>query len=549
MPTIETVDRNLKLKIQNSKLAGSGRLYMTLNQMLDQTVRQHGSKLGYIYRGQKISFAEMSQKADALAAALGQLGIRPGDRFALCVRNSIEFVTTWFACARLGAIAVHINFMTSQDEMAYILKDSGAKGVLIQKEFGGKIRPAAATAGAGFLVSIDEQPKNSGEYLFSDLENRGRGQHYDRFEAQKNTTAAILYTSGTTGKPKGAMLSHLNLASNVQDAVFHLGFVPQKEVMLCILPMFHIFALTAIILASVYLAVPIVIVESVTPPQHWLKLIAKWKVTVFPAIPPIYHALANKAKGIKGLVLKYLFFRTVKKGISGAAPLPAEVLERFEKKFGVPIYEGYGLTETSPVISANAVVKRKPGTVGIVIPNVKVKIVNDQEEELPTGEEGEIVVKGPNVMQGYFNLPQESKECFTQDGFFKTGDIGRFDAEGFLTICDRKKDMIIIKGLKVFPAQIEQIILNHPGVAEAAVVGIPVEGGDEIIKAFVTAKEGSVLNKTELQEMLQAKLPPYKRPREIEVREALPKNALQKILKRVLRREAQEKMKNQRAEI
>jgi len=222
------------------------------------------------------------------------------------------------------------------------------------------------------------------------------------------------------------------------------------------------------------------------------------------------------------------------------------VLETFESKFGVPILEGYGLTETSPCISINTLAYRKPGTVGRIMPGIDVKIIGEKGETLMTDEEGEICAKGPNVMQGYFNLPEATRECFTPDGYFKTGDIGKLDSEGYLTICDRKKDMIIVKGLKVYPIMIEEIILRNPNVQEAAVVGIPMENGDELIKAFVTPKQGLTIKKSEIQSLLQASLPSYKRPRDIEIREELPKNALQKILKRELRREAIEKMKANR---
>ncbi|MEK7287833.1 MAG: AMP-binding protein [Elusimicrobiota bacterium] len=519
---------------------------MTLTDILDQRERENRHTLAYVYRGQKITYEEIANDCRALAGALAGLGVKTGDRFAICVRNSPEFVITWFALAKLGAIAVHINFMTSDEETAYILKDSGAKGILTQKEFSTKLRRAAQAAGTSWIVLTDETPGQKNEKSFSDLRESGRGLPCPQFSPSPDTTVAILYTSGTTGKPKGAMLSHKNLASNAQSAIAHIGLVPRKEVILCILPMFHIFAWTAIVLVGFYLPCPVIIVESITPPKPWLDLMKKWKVTLFPAVPPIFHVLGKEAKGLKRLVLKYLFFRTVKYAISGAAPLPLQVLKTFEAKLGVPILEGYGLTETSPAISMNTVNHRKPGSVGTVIPNVDVIVIGEDGRILPVGEEGEICAKGPNVFQGYFNLPDATKETFTENGYLKTGDIGKLDEQGYLSICDRKKDMIIIKGLKVFPAQIEEIILRNDNVQEAAVVGIPQEDGDELIKAYVTPKKGATVNKLEIQELLHANLPPYKRPRDIEIRDELPKNALQKILKRELRREAIEKSKNQR---
>ncbi|MBI4667671.1 MAG: AMP-binding protein [Elusimicrobia bacterium] len=519
---------------------------MTLTELLERRVSERGDFIAYVYRDKTITFKQFDDLCNAAAGALHNLGIEAGDRFAICHRNSLEFIVTWFALAKLGAIAVHINFMCGQEEISYILQDSGSKGVLTQKEFLSKVRQSAGPTNAKTLIFTDDEPLNSNERRFDALIEKSQGLSWPRFSSEADTTAAILYTSGTMGKPKGAMLTHDNFFTNARDSITHLGLVPGKEVVLCILPIFHIFAWTAIIVAGIYGPSRVVIVESITPPKPWLKLMAKWKVTLFAAVPPVYHVLSKEAKGLKRLVLKYFFFRTVKRCVSGAAPLPLEVLKTFESKLGVPLLEGYGLTETSPTVSVNTLARRRPGTVGALIPNVEVKIVSDNDEELGIGQEGEICVKSPGVMKGYFNLPEADQECFTKDGYFITGDIGKLDEEGYLTICDRKKDMIIVKGLKVFPVQVEEVILRHPNVQDAAVVGIPVEGGSEIIKAFVTARQGSAIVKTEIQELIQANLPPYKRPREIEIRSELPKNALQKVLKRELRREAMEKLKNAR---
>lgn len=515
---------------------------MTLLDLLNDRVANSKDRLGYVYRGEKISYGEFNERCEAMARSLAAAGIGAGDRFALCLRNSPEFLATWFGLSKLGAIAVHVNFMVSQEEMSYILKDSGAKGVISQQEFAKKTRESSAATNAKLIIWTDGAPAANHERLYKDFVKSAGNAAYKNSSVSEQTPAAILYTSGTTGKPKGAVLSHGNLAQNAKVAIEYLGLKPHKEIVLCILPMFHIFAWTALVLGGLAMAAPLIIVESITPPKPWLKLIAKWKVTLFAAVPPIYHGLAKQAKGFKGLILRYYFFRSVKYAISGAAPLPLDVLQSFESRMGVPILEGYGMTETSPVISVNTPRFRKPGSVGRIIPGVEIKIINEQEQSLPVGEEGEICAKGPNVMLGYYNLPEDTKAAFTKDGYLKTGDIGRLDNEGYLAICDRKKDMIIIKGLKVFPAQVEEVILRHPQVAEAAVVGIPVVGGNEIIKAFVTAKEGAQINKAELQQLVQENLPPYKRPRDIEIRETLPKNALQKILKRELRRETLEKM-------
>ncbi len=518
---------------------------MTLLDILEQRVKENKNTTAYIYRDQKISYEAINRDIDSLAATLANSGIKAGDCFAICLRNSPEFIITWFALAKLGAIAVHINFLVSEEEINYILKDSGSKGIVTQKEFAAKVRNAALATNAKWILLSDDASKTGSGSAFSAALEKGRDKAFPRAQPQTDTPVAILYTSGTTGKSKGAVLTHGNLASNAQSALNHLNLRNRGEVMLCILPMFHIFAWTALVISGIFLASPVVIVESITPPKPWLKMMAKWRVTLFAAVPPIYHVLGKEAKGFKRLILKYIFFRTVRNCISGAAPLPIDTLKTFESKFGKPILEGYGLTETSPCISINSRKLKKAGSVGTAIDGVTIKIIDEQGNALPQGQEGEICVQGPNVMQGYFNLPQETRETFTGDGYFKTGDIGKLDEEGFLYILDRKKDMISIKGLKVYPAQIEEIILRHRDVAEAAVIGIPVEGGDEIIKAYVAPKKGKKLNKADISQLLQKNLPPYKRPREIEIRAELPKNALQKILKRELRKEAIEKSKKE----
>lgn len=520
---------------------------MNLIEVLEKRVQENKNTTAYIYRNKRLSYEQMSKDIDAFAAALSTLGIKEGDRFAICLRNSPEFIMAWFALAKLGAIAVSINFLLGEDEMTYILEDSGAKGIVTQKEFSRKVREASSKTPASSLVILtDESPRSEKELFLKTLLDQNQGKPFPRPPVSEDKPVAILYTSGTTGKSKGAILTIGNLSTNAQAALAELDLKERQEVLLCVLPMFHIFAWTGLILTGLYLAAPVVIVESITPPKPWLKMMFKWKVTLFAAVPPVYHVLAKEVKGLKGLILKYFFFRSVRNCISGAAPLPLDTLLAFEKKMGKPILEGYGLTETSPVISINTHTAKKPATVGRVIAGVDVKIMDDRGQELSRGEEGEICVKGPNIFKGYFNKPEDTKATFTSNGYFKTGDIGKFDEEGFLKICDRIKDMISIKGLKVFPVQIEEIILKHPDVAETAVIGIPVEGGDEIIKAYVVVKKGKTINKADLNELLQKNLPPYKRPRDIEFRAELPKNALQKILKRELRKEAIEKYKSER---
>jgi long-chain acyl-CoA synthetase len=289
------------------------------------------------------------------------------------------------------------------------------------------------------------------------------------------------------------------------------------------------------------------LVSSVTPPSVWLKQMALRGVTVFVAVPQIYNVLVKEAKGLRGFFLRWIVFRKVRYCASSAAPLSDESWNAFKRAFGQPIFEYYGSTETSPVITANDGSAPRPGWVGRPFPDVKVRILDEDEIDSPDGTPGEIAVQGPNVMKGYHNNPEATRQAFTRDGeWLKTGDIG-FLQDGQLKICDRKKDMVIVKGLKVFPAQIEQVLAEHPAVLESAVVGLP-HGDEEIMKAFVVLRPGASAEPAELFKFMKERLDPYKRPREVEIIEKLPKNALQKTMKFELRRMELEKRRPLRAE-
>jgi long-chain acyl-CoA synthetase len=335
--------------------------------------------------------------------------------------------------------------------------------------------------------------------------------------------------------PKGVMLTHKNFIANIESSRGAIE-LRREDRFMCMLPMFHVYAWTTNVLLPLRLGSSTLIIESLLPFEPVMKSIWEHKVTVFCAVPPIFGALTQKIKGMKALLLRLV--NPVRVCISGAAPLPAQTQRNFEATFGIPLLEGYGLTEASPTVTLNPLHgARKPGTVGLPLPGVKVKIVDDAEKEVPLGDVGEICVKGDNVMSGYYKKPQETKEAFTADGWLKTGDLGRLDPEGYLILVDRKKDLIIVKGLNVYPQEIEHILLSHPDVSEAAAVGIRIEDGDEIIKAFVTMKEGRSVEKSELFKICREKLAAYKIPKDIEIRKELPKNAIGKILKKDLRRE------------
>jgi long-chain acyl-CoA synthetase len=513
----------------------------TLNSLLDRAAQEGGEKTSMVHGDRSLTFSEVRAGILSVAAGLARFGVRKGDRVAIVHRNAPEFVIAYFAVNRLGGIAVPINFMVQKaDELAYMLKDSGALGVVTQTEFLPGLTGAAAKCPAlkalwvtDFEATADRSAVVRGFGELLDPPGAGSGAYVD--PSVESDVAAILYTSGTTGFPKGVMLTHRNLVTNCESSIKRITLT-RKDVTLCILPMFHSFAWTAIVLTSMRLTLKCVISSSIAPPKPWLKAMGAHGVTLFAAVPQVYAALARESRDWKTRwFLRWYSFRKVRVAASGAAPLSPAVATAFAQAVGVDIIEGFGLTETSPVATIAPPDALKLGFVGTPIDGVKIKIIDDDEGDLPLGAEGEICVKGDNVMKGYWNLPDATRAAFTKDGWLKTGDVGLIDPDGYLAIRDRKKDMIIVKGLKVFSAQLEAVLAENPNIEESAIIGVPDEAGDETIKAFVVLKKGCCLEKSALLQFFREKFDAYKRPRDVEIVESLPKNALQKVLKRELR--------------
>jgi long-chain acyl-CoA synthetase len=353
------------------------------------------------------------------------------------------------------------------------------------------------------------------------------------FSGSAEDVAMIIYTSGTTGKPKGAMLTHANYIANAEQCIGMVRSLRRKDVFLCLLPMFHSFGWTVCVIIPLYLGCKIAIIESIQPFGDVIKQIFKQRVSIFVAVPPIYAALLRVP-----FWWPMRWINPLRLCISGAAALPVPVHNKFEKKFGIPLLEGYGLTEASPVVTLNPEVKRVPGSIGKILPGVELRFVSETGQDVALGEVGEICIRGGNVMKGYYHQDDATREAFLDEKkeWLRSGDLGFIDSEGYVHISDRKKDLIIVKGLNVYPKEVEDVLLEHPGVQEAAVVGIQDETGDELIRAYVTLKTDHTVEKTELMKLCRAKLAPYKCPRDIDIRKDLPKNTLGKILKRELRK-------------
>lgn len=498
--------------------------------------------------GKKVSYHELLMQVDRAADMFFEHGIRKGDRVAVAHRNSINTVVANFGLYKLGAVCIPMNFMvTKPEEIEYILNNAEAKAVVTQAEFiRHYVKSLPQLPTVKYIFTTDEIPSSAAECplvqkFWEEIEKSTFHDETASAQAGLDDLAFILYTSGTTGLPKGAMLTHGNLASNVISCA-QIFKINDNDCFLCLLPMFHSFAWTACVVIPLYLNLKVVIVANVMPASKWLGAMGTEKVTLILAVPQIYAVLSKEAKGLKRLYLRFWPFKNVRFGVSGAAPLTQEIKDRFEEKIGVPILEGYGLTETSPVVSVNTEELQKIKSVGPAIPAVSTLVLDDDGKEVPRNAEGELCVKGPNVFRGYWGNEKATHDAFTEDGWFKTGDIVTVDDDGFIFIKDRKKDMIIIKGLKVFSAQVEAVICEHPAVEECAVIGVPDGRGGEFVKVYVVKKEGAELSDGEFRKFLKTHLDNYKRPRDFEFVESLPKNALRKVLKRELRKDAVAKL-------
>jgi long-chain acyl-CoA synthetase len=513
---------------------------LTLHELIERQAKDHPKADALVFKGEKISYALLQEKIERWASVLAARGVKAGDSFGLVMRNSPEFVITFFALVRLGARAVPVNFLLKADEISFIFDDAGVVGVITQAPFLGnvlearkklsKLRDVVVTGGIR-----KEGAENRNLLFFEELMAASSSAPPVSPSLDPEDVVMIIYTSGTTGKPKGAMLTHKNFISNAEQCLAMVPSLRRKDVFLCLLPMFHSFAWTVCVILPIYLGCRIVIVESIQPFGDVIKQIFKHRASIFVAVPPIYAALLRVP-----FWWPMRWINPLRICISGAAALPVPIHDKFEKKFGIPLMEGYGLTEASPVVTLNPENKRLPGSIGKPLPGVELRFIGESGEEVVPGEVGEICIRGGNVMKGYYHQEEATQEAFLDKERFwlRSGDLGYTDPEGYVHISDRKKDLIIVKGLNVYPKEVEDILLEHPAVAEAAVVGIQDETGDELIRAFVTLKEGAQVEKQELLKLCRGKLAPYKCPKDLEIRKELPKNTLGKILKRELRKPA-----------
>ncbi len=485
---------------------------VTLHQSFDETTNRHADKVAIYWGDDTFTYSSLREQTQNWARHLTRdQGVQPGDRVGLWLQNSPQFIPVLFGILSAGAVAIPINTFLKPAEVSYMLSDSGAK-VLITNADRQPILGELTTAITGLsVVDVESLTNIPGETVL--------------VSRKEEDLAVLIYTSGTTGHPKGAMLSHKNLLSNVQSTVQVLDVV-ETDRMVVVLPMFHSFMLCVGVILPALFAMPIVIIRSLSPPKNMLMELIRHKGTILPAVPQFFRMLSSAASTIP-LPLRLC--------VSGGAPLPREILREFQQRMTVPLIEGYGLSEASPVVSLNPINGlQKEGSIGLPIPDVEICVKDDHGALIETGQTGEICVRGANVMLGYWNRPEETASTL-RDGWLHTGDIGNVDTDGYWHITDRKKDMLIVNGINVYPREIEEILYQFPNVKEAAVVGVPDIKRGETPLAFVSMNEGTLLDEKLLHEHLRGKLADYKVPRQVRVLPALPRNATGKILKTQLR--------------
>ena len=514
---------------------------MTLVNRVHEISQQNPGKTAYHFMGKDTSYGEFDGSVAKFAGALQELGIQKGDHVAFLLGNTPHFMIALYATMRVGATAVPINPIYTPDEIAYIVKDSDAKAVIaldMLLPLVEKAHMALPNVGAYIICETDPSAAEKMAQLPDAVKPKVHSFTRllmaspavgDAVEVADEDVAVILYTSGTTGKPKGAMLTHENLYSNARDVGVYLQMNKDDRVV-ATLPVFHVFALTVVVNAPLLMGATIILVPRFNPKEVF-EAIKSQQVTVFAGVPTMFNFMYQFPEA------QPEDFASVRMAISGGSAMPVALLHNFEDKFNVRISEGYGLSEASPVTCFNPIDReRKAGSIGTSIVNVENKVVNELGEEVAVGEVGELIVRGPNVMKGYYKMPEETASAL-RDGWLYTGDLARVDEEGYFFIVDRKKDMIIVGGYNVYPREVEEVLFAHPGILEAAVVGLPDPNFGEEVNAYVVLKDPSVTIE-DLRTYCAEHLAKYKVPRNFEVLEDLPKNTTGKILRRSLKDQA-----------
>ena len=521
--------------------------------LLERGVEVAGDRPALVFFGKKTTYRELMEATLSLAASFQELGVEKGTRVALLLPNCPVYPMAYYALLKIGAIVVQLNPMYTPRELNLLLEDSGARMAVTLDILGVKFQEALDKGLVDKLIvanmkdflpfplnllfplKVRKQPKLDMGRYGDRVENflpfiKETGEPEPMEVDPEKDVAVFQYTGGTTGISKAAMLTHANLVANtVQTRTWTYRSQDAREVVMCVLPFFHAYGMTAAMNVGFYMGSTLVLVPRFEV-KEVVHLIKKYKVTMFPGVPTIYVAINQYAAEHK------VDLSSVEVCISGGAPLPVEVAQEFERITGGKVVEGYGLSEASPVTHANPIWgNRKFGSIGIPFPDTDAKIVDpDTGETLSQGEVGELAVKGPQVMKGYWNRPQETAQAL-RNGWLHTCDMAKMDEEGYFYIVDRKKDMIISGGFNIYPREVEEVLYEHPKILEAAVIGVPHEYKGEAVKAYVVLKEGEVLTEEEVIAFCKERLAHYKVPKEVEFVNDLPKSMIGKVLRRELK--------------
>jgi long-chain acyl-CoA synthetase len=501
---------------------------LTIASILAESAVRHADRTAVVLGDLRLTYAQLWGHARQYAAVLRDKGVGRGDKVALLLPNTPHFPLAYYGTLALGAVAVPVHALLKAEEIQYVLEDSGAKALVCAAPLLGEGAKGAELAGVPVLAVMD-----GGDATLERIDTLALSA--TPIEAlvptEPEDTAVILYTSGTTGTPKGAEITHLNVTMNVVASAMHSFDIDSSDIVLGCLPLFHTFGQTCCMNTAFYVGASVVMLPRFDGAQA-LELLTKENCTIFMGVPTMYVGLLEAAKTSEHRP-------KLKSALSGGAALPVPLLEQFTEVFGTQVLEGYGLTETSPVATFNQVgFPPKPGTVGKQIWGVEVEVAKAEVEEsielLPTGELGEIVVRGHNVFKGYLNKPEATKAAIV-DGWFRTGDLGTKDEDGYVSIVDRKKDMVIRGGYNIYPREVEEALLRHPAVGQVAVFGLPdPQYGEEVSAAVVLDPAGGEVTAEELSAWAKEKLAAYKYPRRIFFTDSFPLGPSGKVLKREL---------------
>lgn len=512
-----------------------------LCQILKETTETYPDHNAISFYGRKFTYREVYSLVLAFTSALQKNQVQKGDRVAIMLPNCPQYVIAYYGILTAGGIVTQINPMSVERELEYILNDSGAETIVVYEPLYQRVKGVQPKTNLKNIIVVsfppsgqDYQPDRSFENFLTEGDGRVTPIQFE----PEHDVAVLQYTGGTTGRSKGAMLTHRNILANVLQSheFFKLEMKIGQEKCLTVIPLFHVFGMTSCMNLTIYTAGELIMLPRFEL-EEVLNTIKNEQPTIFPGVPTMYVAITSHPRA------EEYGINSIQTCNSGSAPMPVELLRTFERKTGSKILEGYGLSEASPTTHCNPpFTDRKPGSVGIGMPSTEYKIVDlaTGTEEVPIGELGEVIIKGPQVMKGYWNMPEETANTL-RDGWLYTGDIARVDEDGFLYIVDRKKDMIIAGGFNIYPRDIEEVLYEHPAVQEAVVIGVPDAYRGEDVKAVIVLKSGHSATSEEIIQYCRANLAAYKVPRIVEFRDQLPKTGVGKILRRTLREEAMNK--------